>query len=156
MLIWFYFGILLLMGIYVSTFVELNLTSSFLKFIVLSISLLMIYSNVCLLFNLKKHQFRRFIVINKWANFSQIIHLSLIGINFYLIVGIHILFYYSYDVTQKIGIGYDFIDFTLVAKYFKSDVIIVGINLIPLIIFLIYNRKLNLLDRNAETELITK
>jgi hypothetical protein len=75
------------------------------------------------------------------------------GFNFYLIIGLHILFYYSFDVTQRLNVGYDLFRFSMEVNYEKSDIIIVGINLIPLLLFLAFNIKLNSFDRNLENEL---
>ena len=113
------------------------------SFIVLFFSIIIIWSNIYLLLNknsirlvLKNLQF------NKWINLIQILNLSLIGINIYFIIGVRIMVIYLYDNTQKLAFDYGFFTFQSEISYVKSDIIFVGINIIPIILYIIFSKSI--------------
>ena len=106
--------------------------------ITIGISLVMIYSSIFLI-AASKH-FRFCLAVNKWSNFIQIFQLSLMGFNFFIIVGFHIVLYYFYDETQFIGASYDLFRYSLEFNYKPQNNIQAGISLVPFVIYLILNK----------------
>ena len=118
-----------------------NLALSFIVLIIICFSVYFIYTNFCLLFGFKKEHSKMFLEINKWVNFFQIIQLSLFGFTYYLLIGIQLCLIYTYDQQQIFEIEFNFFKTSLGINYHTSDVIIAGINFIPLIIFLFLNNR---------------
>ena len=85
-----------------------------------------------------------------WTNFFQIFHLSLFGLTYYIAVGIHVLFYYSYDKIQEIKVGFNFFQSSFGINYHESNMIIAGINLLPLLIFIFFNKKIESINRKGD------
>jgi hypothetical protein len=113
------------------------------SFIVLFFSIIIVWSNIYLLLN--KNNIRlilKSLQFNKWINLIQILNFSLIGINIYMIIGIRLMALYLYDNTQKLAIDYGFFRFQSEISYVKSDIIFVGINIIPIILYIIFNKSI--------------
>lgn len=108
-------------------------------------SVIFIYVNVCVLFECKIKYFQTFLKINLWTNFLQIFHLSLLGVTYYIAIGLHILIYYSYGDIQEFRLGLDYFQTKFGLNFNASNMIIIGINLIPLLLFIFFNRKIKLL-----------
>jgi hypothetical protein len=108
---------------------------------VICLSIIIICSNIYFLIDSKNKSFYlKNLYFNKWINLIQILNISLVGFTFYAIIGIRIMGYYAYDESQKLAISYGFFRFKSEGSYVKSDIIFVGINLIPVILSLIFNR----------------
>jgi hypothetical protein len=131
-----------------------NILVILLKLLIVGTSIFVVYLNICLLLNLRKSLYKQNLIINKWINIIQVFHISLLGLNIYLIVGNQILLYYSYDDVQKISIGYDLIRYSVEITYVKNDVIVFGINLIPLMLFLFFSNKISKYDDEVNNEII--
>jgi hypothetical protein len=124
------------------------------KLLIVGISIYVVYLNICLLLNFRKAFFKKNLIVNKWINFIQIFHISLLGLNLYLIVGNQILLYYSYEDVQKVNIGYDLIRYSAEVTYVKNNIIVFGINLMPLMVFLFFSRELAKHDKALIDEII--
>ncbi len=117
--------------------------------IVLFFSIIIVWSNFYLLLN--KNNIRlilKSLQFNKWINLIQILNLSLLGINIYMIIGIRLMALYLYDNTQKLAIDYGFFRFQSEISYIKSDIIFVGINIIPIILSIIFNKSIQRYEEN--------
>jgi len=136
----------LLKSIFEKNLLIFGLSSVFILF-----SSFFIYINFCLLFNLKKNYFLRFLKINLWSNLFQVFHLSLFGLTYYIAIGIHVLLYYIYDTTQDVKIGFNYFTSVFGFNYHESSVIVAGINLIPLLLFVYFYRKLKSLESSNKT-----
>jgi hypothetical protein len=139
-LIWLISTIMFGEGLVVSLGNEKNYVAAFMKLLIVTFSVYFIYTNICLLFEFKKERFPNFLRLNKWVNFLQIFHLSLVGFNYYIAVGVHILLYYSYNEIQIISIGFVPYVSSIQINYQRSTAILAGLNLIPLLIFILVNR----------------
>ena len=80
--------------------------------------------------------------INIGANFFQIFHLSLLGFNYNFSAGLQITPYFLYNESLTIRVILDFFNVRFQLNYEADNDIMVGINLIPLIIFIILNKVL--------------
>ena len=138
-LIWivalFYFFKLL----YVSLFVKISFALSFLLLLLILLSIVVIYSNFCLFFNLSNARRKKFLVLNLWINFLQIFQLGLLGINYAFVLGIYFIVGYSFDQTQNFYSSFNLFKTSIAFNYLQSDIIRCQINLIPLIIFIVFN-----------------
>lgn len=117
---------------------------------VLFMSVAIICSNIYLL--VSKNNIRLIIknlYFNKWLNLIQILNLSLLGVSFYMIIGVRIMAYYIYDNTQRFELNYGFFRFQAGISYAKSDIIFVGINILPIILFIIFNNSIKRLEVNS-------
>ena len=65
------------------------------------------------------------------------------GISFYIVIGARAAGYYMYDQVQKLSAGFGFDNLTIHFSYSKSNIIIVGLNLIPLLLFILFNKNVN-------------
>jgi hypothetical protein len=112
---------------------------------VICFSVMIVYSNVYLLLNKGNTSFiLKNLYFNKWINIIQIVNISLFGFTFYAIVGVRIMGYYIYDDTQKFALDYGFFKFKSEVSYIKSDIIFVGMNFIPIMLSVIFNRYIGL------------
>ncbi len=119
------------------------------SFVVLCFSIIIIYSNIYLLLNKKNIKaILKNLHFNKWINLIQILNLSLIGINYYMIIGIRIMAYFIYDNTQKFALEYGFFRFQSELSYLKSDIIFVGINIIPIILYIVFEKSIRGFEGN--------
>ncbi len=107
--------------------------------VIITFSILVIISNIYVLLD-RKLYLNRNLVFNKWLNFIQIIHFSVLGVSYYLIIGFHLVIYYIYDQNQDISWATSFYKFTLEVAFIKSNLISVGISIIPLCAFFIFDR----------------
>jgi hypothetical protein len=137
--IWFISGGDYLLGIFDTIAPKKDYISLLSSICVVSFSIIIICSNLLLLFN-SKFALSKNLRLNKWLNFVQIIHFSILGLSYYMIVGIHIAVYYLYDKVQEFSYAISFYKLTIEASYSNSNIISVGLNLIPLILFFIFNK----------------
>jgi len=107
---------------------------------VIVFSVIVLISNLYLLIGNNTSKYFKNLVFNKWLNFLQIINISLLGLSFYLTVGIQILVYYIYDNSQRISLVYGFFKLRLNCTYVESNIIFVGVNILPLFLFFIFNK----------------
>jgi hypothetical protein len=107
-------------------------------------SILIIYSNILLLLN-KKILLIKNLNLNKWLNFLQIVHFSILGLSYYMIIGEHFALFYYYDKYQQFTYALSFYKLTIEASYSNSSIISVGVNIIPLVLFLIFD---NIIKKN--------
>jgi hypothetical protein len=137
--IWFISGGDYLFGIFDTIAPKKDYISLLSSISVICFSILIICSNIFLLFN-SKFLLSKNLRLNKWLNFAQIINFSILGLSYYMIVGIHIAVYYFYDKVQEFSYAMSFYKLTIEASYANSSTISVGLNLIPLILFFIFNK----------------
>src|SRR5665213_996535 len=107
-LIWSITAILFGQDLFTALLVDKNLTIAFVTLVVICFSAFLIYSNICILFDLKQEYLLRFLRINIGTNFFQIFHLSVLSLTYYVAIGIHFLVYYFFDQSQDIRAEFDF------------------------------------------------
>jgi len=106
---------------------------------IICLGLGVVYSNMQMLLEKNKVKIAN-LQFNKWLNFAQIFHLSILGLSYYFIVGVYITVYYYYDQIQTFGYSLSFYKLDLVMMYYKSNVIFAGLNLMPVVLFLILDK----------------
>src|SRR6185437_11364582 len=141
-LIWVISAILFGQDFFKALLADTNLTIAFFTLVVIGFSAFIVYSNVCLLFDLKQNYLTKFLKVNVWSNFFQIFHLSILGLTYYVAIGIHFLVYYFFDQSQDIRAEFDFFKANIGVNYHNSSQIIFGINVVPLIVFFSLTRVL--------------
>jgi hypothetical protein len=114
----------------------------FSQLVVVAFSSFFIYTNICFLFNLKKKFFSKFLNVNIWTNFFQIFNISIMGFTYYVTIGIHFFLFFSYDNNDwDILLSHSFFyEASYGVKFFNSTLIMAGVNLIPLLIFILLER----------------
>jgi hypothetical protein len=132
------------LGIFDTIAPKKDYISLLLSICVIIFSVFVICSNVLLLFN-SKFFLAKNLNLNKWLNFIQIVNFSVLGLSFYMIVGVHLTGYYYYDKVQEVSYTFSFYKLTIDSSYSKSNIIFIGLNLIPLILFLVFN---NIIKKN--------
>ena len=137
-IIWLISGGDYLLGIFDTIAPKKDYISLLSSICVISFSALIVCSNIFLLLN-SKFVLSKNLRLNKWLNFAQIIHFSIFGLSYYMIVGEHIAGYYLYDKIQEFSYASSFYKLTIDASYSNSSIISVGLSLIPLILFLIFD-----------------
>jgi hypothetical protein len=109
-----------------------------------------IFTNVYLLIFGERY-LGRFIKFNKWVSFAQIFQFSVLGIGYYSLIGLEVLPYISYLDTLSIHlklVSFN-IGFVIFFKTEKFTDILFGINLVPLLLFILYkNLEKLLLNRD--------
>jgi hypothetical protein len=101
-----------------------------------ALTIFIAYTNFALL--LKREKSWRFINFNKWANFAQIIHLSIFGFTYFFVIGLKLMPYFSYAEQMSLMIIRDWFSVRFVLVFQKGvSEINVGINIIPLLIFIL-------------------
>lgn len=95
-----------------------------------------IYINFCLLFNLQNNKSKLYLTFNKWIIFLQIFQISLLGFSAYFLVGIQFGVVYSYREIQSLNFIFNFCKLDIALNYQNSNAILVGINFVPIIIFI--------------------
>jgi len=114
-----------------------NYFKSFTSFLIIILLAYILFTNVYALFNKKK--ISSYLTINIWFNFIQIFYISILGINYYLLIGLQIIPYYSYLEASSFKIYFEFFSVRMGIFYKPNNEIAIAINLIPLIIFIILN-----------------
>ena len=117
---------------------EKNIIFTFTLIFLIALSAYLIYLNTFLIF--KREKSNSFILIIAWLNFLQIFFVSLMGFNYFLALGVVIMPYFNYTEAMTFGVhlGVFNTDFSFYYKY--EDKIAIGINIIPLIIFIVLSR----------------
>ena len=118
--------------------------------IILCISLAVVGSNIYLLImkDTGNILILKSLHFNKWINVIQILNIQIIGLTYYTIIGARILMYYEFDETQRFSINLGFYKLQTELSYTKSDIIFVGINLIAILLYIIFDR--NIRDHNEQ------
>lgn len=99
-----------------------------------------LYTNFCVLF--RKEFSRRHLQFNIWINFIQIVQLALLNLSFKIVLGMELAPYFLYNEKLVFGIRFDVFNIKLNLSYNNSQHDLgIGINVIPLIIFLLLNRQ---------------
>src|SRR4030095_704463 len=141
-IIWIITGIEYVTGIFDEVLPKKDPFSLVSNLCVICLSIVCILSNLYLLFN--KNDNKNFVVrnllFNKWMNFAEIVNISIMGLSYNMIIGFHIIGYYLYDESQKFGMSFNYYHFTVDASLSSSNIIFVGISVIPLILFMIFNK----------------
>jgi hypothetical protein len=149
-IVWLLCFVILIKNLFYSFFINVNFYLGIILLVFIFIDVALIYTNVCLLFNFVQKKYQLFLKINLWSNFFQIFHFSLFGFAYYMAFGVYFLFYYSYDETQKLLIGFDYFRCSFGINYSQSDLLLFGIDIVPLLIFLFFNRKIKSIKVNAQ------
>jgi hypothetical protein len=138
-----------------TTFLQDNsLSNPLISISILIFSGCMILMNLSLIFNFAEKIKFRVLVIQKWVNFLQIFQLSILGVIYNFIAGIYIVAYYYYDDHQLLGMGYDTLKFQWALAYKNGNIIFLGLNVIPIVIFFLLNKIIESVKRKNENRLI--
>jgi len=131
--------------LYSSIFIDNDLTSVFILLIFIYLSVWLIFSNFCLLFKLRSNHYKKYLVLNFWSNFFQIFQLSLLGFNYLFAFGVYIVLGYS-DQANQVFLSTKLFQTLIALNYTPSNLIRCGVNVIPLIIFIVLNKIIKDLD----------
>lgn len=142
-----------ILGIFYSILPEKNSISLLSSIVIIGVSIFVILSNIYLIYKPFNRLNLKHLILNKWINFVQVLHISVLGFSFYVVVGVHVLVYYSYDSVQDVSFAFGFFRFIFEVSYYKSNLIFLGVNLIPLILFLIFNKSEDYFKNNLEIEI---
>ena len=110
--------------------------------LLLALAFAIVYTNILLFF--EKEKSKKLLSFNRWVNFAQIFYFSLFGFVYYLTIGLVVRPFFLYTDGMKFGIDTDSFNIRS-TLYFTSGVtdIGIGINLVPLILFLFFEAYLN-------------
>jgi len=116
----------------------------------LLLSIIMITTNWKLLFAKTSKNFHKYLLLNEWVSFFQIIKFKLIGFFYFFSYGAEVILYYvNQDSAHNAGIKYNLFDLRFKISYLsKETTLLIGLNVVALLIFLILNRLTNLKDKN--------
>lgn len=138
------------------TILNFSLPSSNILFFFIDISfiaflLFFVYTNFYLLQNKKGYK-SKFIHFNKWLNFILIFQITLLGLYFYCIIGFSIsaIFVYQDKIDVILKIKKWVAEFAISFGTSNIGGIIIGINVIPLVIFNSYNYLIKKMDYDTE------
>lgn len=114
------------------------LSLPFLTIFFLSLTFFFIYTNFFLIRNFPKN--KKYLEFNIWINFLQMIQISIFGFTYYFAMGFEIVPVFSYSDHVSFLLGYEFFNIRM-KVFFQSGMndINVGLNIIPLIIFILLN-----------------
>ena len=68
------------------------------------------------------------------------VNFSIMGLSYNTIIGIQFLIYYLYDDNQKFGLSFDYYTLNAAGSLSASNVIFVGIAVIPISLFIIFDK----------------
>jgi len=105
-----------------------------------------LYINICI-FLLKKAHLKLFSKINIVVSFLQVFYLSLIGFTYNFTAGAEITPYFLFDSAFRLGLHLDFFDIRFVLNYSTSNSIVVGVNIMPAIVFILVNKQYKKFER---------
>jgi hypothetical protein len=102
------------------------------------LAIFFIYTNFYLL--IKKGKGKMFVTFNKWINFFQIIQVSIFGFIFYFVIGPTFMPYFCYKEDMRLLFEHDTFQLRFALSFASgNDDIEVGINIIPLILFVLWD-----------------
>lgn len=108
-----------------------------LSMVFIALAIFVVYANFKLL---KREKSKRLVNFNKWLNFFQIIQLSIYGFTIYFVMGLEFMPYFSYKEQMKIL--WEISSFNIrssIAFTSGIDAIEVGVNIVPLILFILWD-----------------
>lgn len=146
LLVWLV-GLYYFMTVLYNSIVDNDLTSVFILLIFISLSVWLIFSNFCLLLKLRINHYKKYLVLDFWSNFFQIFQLSLFGFNYLIAFGFYIVLGYS-DQANQVFLSTKLFQTLIALNYAPSNLIRCGVNVIPLIIFIVLNKIIKDLDGN--------
>jgi len=114
---------------------KMNLIFAFTYILLIVLSAYSIYLNAILLF--RKNKPRSFISLVAWLNFLQIFYFSIMGLTYFLFLGPVIMPYFNYTDSMSLGVHFDLLNSNFSLYYKENDKIAIGINLIPMVIFIL-------------------
>jgi hypothetical protein len=147
-IIWFISGSDYVLGIFDTILPNKDSLSIVISIVIVCFSIFVIWSNIYLLLNKRKGFILKNLHFNKWLNIAQIVNFSVMGLYYNTIIGLHTLVYYMYDTHQTFSFTFGYFKLTMEGGYSKSDTIFVGINLIPLLLFIIFEKRIKAQEEN--------
>jgi hypothetical protein len=118
--------------------------SFLLLFAIIILSITIIVTNIYLFLDVNKNSRKfRFLQFNIWINLAQSIQFSIMGLNYFFIIGIHLLIYYSYSNIQNVDFAYNYSNLELAISVSDSNLIEFGIYIVPLLLCLVFLNEYN-------------
>jgi hypothetical protein len=113
-----------------------------------ALSVILVVINWKIIFTGVNIKVRKYLLINKWVSFFQIIKFKLLGFFYFFSYGSEVIFYYiNQDSAYKAGVKYNWFDLNYTISYFSEEsVLLIGVNALALMVFFVLNKLTNSKD----------